>query len=116
MTDNIHFGKNIFEPNDWHQFQVFQFLFATVSIAHGSPIQFKSKQSGYGDGHNKKAQGGDNHGTDRLIGKLTHLQEDPFQWEPVTESGFASRAPRATTPQDISGKLLHNLSKAFVIC
>ena len=66
--------------------------------------------------YNKKDEGGNNHGTDRLIGKLTHLHEDPFQWEPVTESGFASRAPRATTPQDISGKLLHNLSKAFVIC
>ena len=58
--------------------------------------------------HSKKVKGGDNQGTGRLIGKLTHLEEDPFQWEPVTESGFASRAPRATTPQDITGTLLQN--------
>ena len=56
----------------------------------------------------KKVKGGDSQGTDRLIGKLTHLEEDPFQWEPVTESGFESRAPRATTPQDIQGKFLHD--------
>ena len=40
----------------------------------------------------------------KVMGQVTHLEKDPFEWSPVTESATVSRTPRAVYYNKLSGE------------
>ena len=58
--------------------------------------------------------------SNKLMGTLTHLAKDPFEFSPVTESNINSRTPRAISNTKFSGAVffscykLKHFSKAFL--